>query len=230
MLGRMGARSATADEDGGAPMILSGSRWNLLKGVLSHEEQLQLFSFIHERDTTDWERLSPCMNPSPKTLQLVQHHGAETVSLLSFGPDDDAAVVEMVQKAIQTLEWQKAIKSLTVAAIRYCASGSNPCIGSCFPPHVDHCNDRSWVFLFSLGCTAAFHIKSPDMAQRHTFEMKSGDALVFDPSSEAAVLHGVDGVARRAEEASSTGNELKGKFETLRCSRFGVQCRVSFVE
>ena len=224
----METRSANADEDGGA--ILSGSRWNLLKGLLSYEEQLQLFTFIHERDATDWERLSPCMNPSPKTLQLVQQHGAQAAPLLSFGPNSEAVIVEMVQKAIQALQWPQAIRSLTVAVIRYCASGTNPCIGSCFPPHVDHCNDRSWVFLFSLGCTATFHIKSPDMAQRHTFEMKSGDALVFDPSSEAAVLHGVDGVAREEEEASSAGDELRGEFEALRHSRFGVQCRVSLVE
>ena len=68
------------------------------------------------------------------------------------------------------------------------------------------------------------------MAQRLAFEMKSGDALVFDPSSEAAVLHGVDGVACGKEGASSIAGELGGEFEVLRHSRFGVQCRVSLVE
>ena len=97
MLGTMGARparlSVDAEDGHGAEAIVSGSRWNLLKGVLSREEQLQLFGFIHERDATDWERLAACMNPSPKTLQLVQQHGAQTAPLLSFGPDDEAAPV-----------------------------------------------------------------------------------------------------------------------------------------
>lgn len=213
-------------------MVSGGPSWFLLRGVLAQEQQLRLFSFIRERDATDWERLPPCMNPTPKTLQLRQEHGgAQTAPVLSFGPNDEAAVVEVVQRAREALGWSRALKSLSVAAIRYCASGSHPAIGSCFPPHIDHCNDGSWVFLFSLGCAATFHIKSPAMAERHTFEMKSGDALIFDPSSQAAVLHGVDGVACAEEAASGAGEtELGRDFEELRHSRFGVQCRVSLVE
>ena len=219
------AVSALAEDDA----MVCGPSWFLLKGVLALEEQRRLFSFIHERDATDWEKLSPCMNPTPKTLELVQQHGAQTARILSFGPNDGTAVVEMVQKASEALGWHQEIRSLTVAAIRYCLSGSNPRIGSCFPPHVDHCNDGSWVFLFSLGCTTTFQIKSPAMARRYTFEMKSGDALVFDPSSEAAVVHGVDGILRGEEEASARGgaHELIAEFDVLRYSRFGVQCRVS---
>ena len=76
--------------------MVSGPSWFWLKGVLAPEEQLQLFSFLHERDATDWEKLSPCMNPTPKTLALVQGDGPR---VLSFGPKDKVAVVEMVQKA-----------------------------------------------------------------------------------------------------------------------------------
>eukprot|EP00960_Hanusia_phi_P010266 300105-Hanusia_phi.AAC.2 len=222
------AGSAIADD---TAIVHYGPRCFLLQGVLALQEQLQLFSFIHKRDVTDWDNLSPCMNPTPKTLELaVQKHGAQTARVLSFGANHDeaAVVVEMVQKAKEALGWRQTIESLTIAAIRYCASGSNPTIGSCFPPHVDHCNDGSWVFLFSLGCSATLQIKSPDMAERHTFEMESGDVLVFDPSSEAAVVHGVDGVACGEEEASSSRMaELgAGEFEVLRHSRFGVQCRV----
>jgi len=205
----------------------------MLTGALTLEEQVRLFDCINERDATTWEKLSPCMNPSPKTLQLVQQRGTQPAPTLSFRPNDQTAVVEMVAKAIGILRWRQAIKSMTVAAIRYCASGSNPCVGSCFPPHIDHCNDGSWVILFSLGRTATFHIQTPGMAQRHTFEMKSGDALVFDPSSEAAVVHGVIGVACREEEASAGRDELEAlgeRFDILRSSRFGVQCRVSLVE
>ena len=214
-----------------------GPRWFLLRGALALEEQVRLFGFIHERDATDWEKFSPCMNPTPKTLELLQQHETQTARTLRCGPSDETAVVEMVAKAIGILRWHQAIKSLTVAVIRYCASGSNPCIGGCFPPHVDHCNDGSWVFLFSLGCTATFHVQSTGMAQRQTIEMKSGDALVFDPSSEAAVVHGVTGVAReeegasaRGDELGARGDELGARFEVLRSSRFGVQCRVSLVK
>ena len=83
--------------------------------------------------------------------------------------------------------------------------------------------------LFSLGRTVTFHLQTPGMARRHTFEMKSGDALVFDPSSEAAIVHGVIGIACAEEEASARGDELEAlveKFDVLRSSRFGIQCRV----
>jgi hypothetical protein len=65
------------------------------------------------------------------------------------------------------------------------------------------------------------------MTQRHTFDMNSGDVLVFDPSSQAAILHGVAGVGF-GEEAFVTGEELGTRFDVLRRSRFGVQCRVAF--
>jgi|EP00505_MAST-04D_sp_SCG-Rhode-Island_P001161 hypothetical protein len=203
--------------------------WHLLAGALTLEEQARLFDFIDKHDATDWGKLAPCMNPTPKTLEFSQQQGAQSTRLLSFSPEDKAVVVELVIKALGILQWRKAIKSLTVAAIRYCASGSHPCVGSCFPPHVDHCNDGSWVVLFSLGRTASFHIQTPDMTQRHTFDMKSGDVLVFDPSSEAAIVHGVAGVAC-GEEAAQTGDELGARFDILRSSRFGVQCRVTFME
>eukprot|EP00756_Hemistasia_phaeocysticola_P045033 Hpha_TRINITY_DN18804_c0_g1::TRINITY_DN18804_c0_g1_i1::g.26345::m.26345 len=203
--------------------------WHLLAGALTLEEQVRLFSFINDRDSTDWEKLAPCMNPTPKTLEFVQQQGTESARTLSYGPNDETAVVEMVTKAIGMLGWRKAIKSMTVAVIRYCPSGSHPCVGSCCPPHVDHCNDGSWVVLMSLGRTATFHIQTPGMAQRHTFDMNSGDVVVFDPSSKAAVVHGVAGVVCE-EEASIRGDELGAKFDVLRSSRFGVQCRVSLVE
>ena len=224
-----GGSSSGAPED--VAVATHGARWHLLQGVLTLEEQVRLFGFIRERDATDWEKLSPCMNPTPKTLALRQEPGAHPAPILSYGPDDGAAVAEMVTKALGILRWRQAIKSMTVAAIRYCASGSHPCIGSCFPPHVDHCNDRSWVVLFSLGRTATFHIQAPGMAQRHTFDMNSGDILLFDPSSEAAVLHGVAGVASCDEDASRRAeDELGARFDVLRSSRFGVQCRVSLAE
>ena len=233
MGGSAKTNSSGSSKQIGAPeddtVVTHGPKWFLLRGALALEEQIRLFGFILECDATDWEALSPCMDPTPKTLELAHRQGSQAAPTLSLCADDGTAVVEMVAKAIGILRWRQAIKSLTVAAIRYCASGSHPCIGGCFPPHVDHCNDGSWVFLFSIGRTATFHIQCPGMDQRHTFEMKSGDALVFDPSSEAAIVHGVASIACDGE-ASARVDGFASRFEVLRSSRFGVQCRVSLVE
>lgn len=205
--------------------VLHGDRWHLLAGALTLEEQVRLFGFIRELDVTNWEELVPCMNPTPKTLELTGQ-GGRSARVIGCDPNGKTAVVEMVTKAIGMLQWHTTIKSITVAAIRYCASGGHPWIGSCFPPHVDHCNDGSWVVLFSLGRTATFHIQTRGMAQRHTFAMNSGDVLVFDPSTEAAIVHGVADVLSVGEEDS----ELSDRFNVLRSSRFGVQCRVMLNE
>lgn len=196
----------------------------LIRGAVGRKQQVVLFDFIQENDGTDWDGMPSCMNPSPKTLAFVSNTpGAEKIPTLFFQPDDEAVVVEMVGKLIGNLNWSQRIKSVSMAAIRYCSC--SPTIGSVLPPHVDHCNDGSWVFVFSLGCAATFYIKSPGMEERHTFEMKSGDALVFNPSSEAGILHGVAGV-REAESCERGG--LGERFEVMRGSRYGVQCRVSF--
>ena len=193
----------------------------LISGALDHEEEVALFDFIQDQDRTDWDHMPACMTPSPKTLAFVSNApgaGADPVPTLLFRPEQDETIVAaVVGKVVGVLGWHRRIKAVSMAAIRYCAS--SPTIGSVLPPHVDHCNDGSWVFLFSLGCKATFHVQSEGMAARHTFEMQSGDALVFDPSTEAGVLHGVTGVG----EAGSC------KRGGVLCeSRYGVQFRVSF--
>ncbi|KAL7527329.1 hypothetical protein ACHAWF_002135 [Thalassiosira exigua] len=237
--GEAGGMAGSADIDGkndgardDAAVVLHGPSWFFLGGALAPEEQARLFGFVREHDATDWENLSPCMNPTPKTLELVRRNGTQTARTLTFGPNDQtgAVIVEMVEKLIGILHWPRKIKTLTVAVIRYCEQGSNPCVGSCLPPHIDHCNDGSWVFLFSLGCAATFQIESRGRAQRRTFEMKSGDALVFDPSSEAAVVHGITHVSSNGKEASLTGAGLGERFGNLSGNRFGVQCRVFLVD
>ena len=205
----------------------------LLKGALTLGEQTRLFDTVQRSDATDWHHMTPCMNPTPKTLEFFsQRDDGQTARFLSYRAPDDSngsevdsggAVVDMVGKATKLLGWTEPVQSVSLAAIRYCATGSSATIGSCFPPHIDHCNDGTWVFLASVGCAARFHVKTPRMVQPHAFEMESGDVLVFDPSSEAAVLHGVAGVG--GEE--SCGRELAERFEVLRSSRFGLQCRVS---
>lgn len=206
----------------GAPSVEPlGPECFLIRGALDREEEVGLFEFIQEKDGTDWDNMQTCMNPSPKTL-LFGSEAPGARPTLVFRSDDEAVVVKMVGKVIGILNWSQHVESMSMAAIRYCAS--SPTIGSVLPPHVDHCNDGSWVFLFSLGCAATFNVKSPGMAQQHTFEMKSGDALVFDPSSKAAILHGVAGIG---EADSCESGRLGERFEVLCASRYGVQCRVS---
>jgi hypothetical protein len=203
----------------------SKPNWYFLEGVLSAEEQLGLFNYVHEHDATDWANLSRCMNPSPKTLELMKKANGTTSRTLLVNPNYDKIATEMVKKATRVTGKIEEIKSISVSVIRYCKKGTSPFIGGCFPPHIDHCNDKSWVVLFSLGCTAIFQIKSRDMEERKTFEMKSGDVLVFDPSSEAGVTHGVDGIVED-ENSGAKWSKFGNKFEVLGRSRFGVQCRV----
>ena len=53
----------------------------------------------------------------------------------------------------------------------------------------------------------------------------SGDLLVFDASTAAAILHSVESID---EAASSDGEALAAKFPVLERHRFGVQCRMYF--
>jgi hypothetical protein len=211
--------------------MTSGQSWSLLQNLLIQEEQLHLFSFIQELDNTDWKNISSCMNPTPKTLDLLQQDGTSARTLRFTPNDENNIVIDMVTKAANALGWNKVIRSISMAVLQYCPSGTNSRIGSSFPPHIDHCNDGSWVVLFSLGCTAIFHIKNPDMPEKKTFEMKSGDVLVFDPSSNAAILHGVDDVFEDEDmNAIIAAAGFREKFEVLCCSRYGVQCRVHFAD
>lgn len=235
----------------------------LLKNALTPQDQVQLFRFVHERDATDWDNLPSCMNPTPKTLELVVHlpehqrramdqEADATARTISIHPQEDQlsnVVTQLVEKAkasilIATncsnaalLQLQHSIQSISLSVIRYCIQGSSSTVGSILPPHIDHCNDGSWVILFSLGCTVDFFVQCPtttqnrtDEERRHNFEMKSGDVIVFDPSSKARILHGVTGVVANSSSSSDgkVWEEVGGGLSMLRESRLGVQCRVLF--
>lgn len=55
-------------------------------------------------------------------------------------------------------------------------------------------------------------------------QLRSGDVLVFEPSSRAAIAHEVAGVG----EEDSCPVALGEAFDELRRFRYGVQCRVRF--
>lgn len=199
----------------------------LLLNLLSLEEQIELFDYIEQNDKTPRpgsDGKPPVLNPSPKTL-LLGDDGCPT-KFYEFA--DTSVVNRLVEKASNRLKLQDQnvmhgfdlcqFKSLSMAAIRYEAPHGR------FPPHVDHCNE-SFVFLASLGCTANFMIKGPTMMEPKRFKLFSGDVLVFNASTEAAILHAVESID---ESASAAGASLACQFPVLRGNRYGVQIRMHF--
>mmetsp|Transcript_122785 Transcript_122785/g.308936 ORF Transcript_122785/g.308936 Transcript_122785/m.308936 type:complete len:227 (-) Transcript_122785:93-773(-) len=193
----------------------------LIRDLLGPEEQAALFQYIQERDKTPWDSLPRAMVPSPKTLLLGENEPS-----LKFEFGEQSIIGSMVEAASdvlyrrglrdessETVDLRK-YQSLTLAVIRYEAPDGR------FAPHVDHCND-SYVYLASLGCTANFMVKGPGMAEKRAFKFRSGDLLVFNASTRAALLHGVMSI-----DVASCPPGLSEAAPDLREHRYGVQCRM----
>lgn len=196
----------------------------LIRSLLTVEEQSQLFEYIAKNDKTpSIERRA--MVPAPKTLLL----GEDGQPSIKYAPGEASVVNELVEKGAEILRNNNMsviggfdvshYESLSMATIRYEAPEGH------FPPHVDHCND-SCVFLTSLGCTANFMVKGPTTESQKKFKLHGGDLLVFNASSEAAILHSVLSID---EDGSRAVDQLLGsKFPALQNYRYGVQCRMYF--
>lgn len=221
--------------------VLQGTECHWLHGVLSLSEQASLLDFIKERDRTAWDNPPACMNPTPKTLQLlaVGSDGA-TAPTLTFDcrvqSENNTIASEMVRRVARILRRRSLLlradglrdrgtgipTSFSLAAIRYLSPDGH------FPLHVDHCNDGSVVFLFSLGCHARFRVVAPTTeggpSSSRELQLLSGDALAFDPSTHASIAHAVTGVG--GEETCPA--PLAERFDELRRCRYGIQCRVQF--
>ena len=204
----------------------------LVRNALTTSEQTCVFEDILERSrkTDNATTKTVCMHPNPKTI--IFDGGMST---LRFGPNDGSVYSGMVQKVngallrchLQSCDTKGEIMTMdgvpfensgairhgsviSMGTIRYPAPNGR------FPEHIDHCTD-SWVYLLSLGCTANFVVKGPSMEKR-VFAFRSGDVLVFDASTEAAVLHGV-----RDIDAESCPEELSETFgSTMQKHRFGI--------
>lgn len=199
----------------------------LIRNCLSPSQQISIYQdFSHRSKHTD-NRSKPCMHPTPKTIIFDGNQ-----STLNFNSGDNIYNQLIVQTANDVLKKEKSLQkkhhrrfettcntdttTMSVGVIRYQVPNGN------FPEHIDHCNDNSWVYLLSLGCSANFVVKGNNspLSEKQQFRFKSGDVLVFDPSSDAAVKHGV---------ISINGDEVPlfldcpEEFEQF---RFGVQCRV----
>ena len=191
----------------------------LLHGALDKDEQTRLFEYILEKDKTP-EKPSTAIFPSPKTLIL-----GDDSPLLKFEFGEKSLVNTMVDRVNDIAMRNKLsknvdlckYKSIGMGVIKYLSPTGH------FPAHIDHCN-HSFVYLTSLGCTANFMVKTPSMETKRIFKFNSGDLLVFDASTEAAVLHEVVSI----DDGTSCPDELGSVFDVMKTHRFGVQCRVHF--
>ena len=179
----------------------------LLRSFLSIEEQITLMQYIQEHDKTPSNR-PKAMVSGPRTLIL----GENQPSLCFKAGQNPSVFSSIVDKATDivkhsdpTLSSLRQYKHLSTAVIEY----ESP--NGCFHPHIDHCQN-SFVYLISLGCTANFMVKGPTMQTRLRFKFCSGDMLVFNASTEAAI-----------GDSQSCPPELGDVFQKLRNHRYGVQ-------
>jgi hypothetical protein len=202
-----------------------------LHGALSLSEQALLFEFINNNDRTDWDNLPVCMNPTPKTLQFADGVGGATTPTMTFKcrTETETFADEAVCRVARILRRRSLLLadrpppepvSFSLAAIRY------PSPDGKFPRHIDHCNDGSAVFLFSLGCHARFCVEAPTMegSASRELELRSGDVLAFNPGTRAAITHAVAGIGGEESCPAALGE----RFHELRKFRYGIQCRVHF--
>lgn len=199
----------------------------LIRDALALEDQVALAEHIASRDRTPTDA-PRAMVPAPRTLVLGDDGASPTVR---YQRGDGSIVCRIVDDGISELRRAGLTKmdvpggdlggysSLSMATIRYEAGP-----GGRFPPHVDHCKDSA-VFLISLGRTANFTVRGRGQVDARRLKLRSGDVLVFDASTEAGVLHGVEGIDGSASEA---GGALAEVFPVFGDHRYGVQCRMYF--
>jgi alkylated DNA repair dioxygenase AlkB len=175
------------------------------------------------------------MNPTPKTLYFDGNTPA-----LRFGERSGTGNRSGEESPLDSVYYRKVLgKTMSLASshlpgrrldcnrysvgvIRYEAPNGS------FPEHIDHCNvPNGWVVLLSLGCTARFSVckgQRHNNASKRVVELQSGDIMVFDPSTEAAIFHGVLSIL-----PSTCPQDLVRAFgeTTMGQHRYGVQCRTS---
>ena len=202
-------------------VLLEDRHCYLIRNCINLSEQTSIFQDILCRSKADD---TTCMHPKPKTL--IFDGNQSTLKLCG----DNIYNTLIVQNANDILKKEAQIShrdmlskiitpscdgtdttTMSVGVIRYHVPDGQ------FPEHVDHCNDNSWVYLLSLGCSANFVVKGPH-SERQKFQFNSGDVLVFDPSSEAAIAHGVYSI-----NGDDFPLDCPKDFQQF---RFGVQCRV----
>ena len=195
----------------------------LIRNCLDASAQNSIYQDILHRSKHTDNRSKPCMQPTPRTIIFDDNQ-----SMLKFTDGDNIYNDLIVKTANDVLRKEEVllkhqrfatacntdarITTMSVGVIRYQVPNG------CFPEHIDHCNDDSWVYLLSLGCSANFVVKGSP-SEKQQFRFRSGDVLVFDPSSDAAIVHGVSSIYGDEAPLSDSPEDFQ-KF------RFGVQCRI----
>jgi len=188
------------------------------------------------------------MNPTPKTLifndyqstlkfikgdddnvynQLIIHHANANLQEYAY-QNNNSELTETLTKMMMITSYASSSEtsntspsSMSVAVIRYKPPNDK------FPLHIDHTNDNSYVYLLNLGCSANFIVKGPNEKKKE-FIFCSGDVLIFDPSSNAGILHGVDSINVNDFPTISVDYADQCIQEDFQRFRFGVQCRVKW--
>ncbi|KAL3779162.1 hypothetical protein HJC23_014009 [Cyclotella cryptica] len=193
--------------------------------MLCIQQQVALSAYICDRDRTP-KNESRAMIPTPRTLVLGDNAAVPSVT---YRRGDSTVVNAIVDRGMELLKKEGMCfttitdniidyTSLSMATIRYEAPGGQ------FPPHVDHCKDSA-VFLVSLGCNANFMVRGKGETEVHRFQLRSGDALAFNASTEADILHGVESI----DTTPSAACEALAKiFPVFWKHRYGVQCRIYY--
>ena len=216
-------RTEYPEEFSGIEVEVIDTECFLIRNAFNVNEQQTLFEYIQANDKTPWNTIQPAMVPSPKTLIL----GENGQPLLTYEFGQKSIINNMVDKANAMIRKNEiksrsndfnSYKSISVGTIKYQSPDGK------FPPHIDHCKN-SFVYLTSLGCTANFMVKGPNMEIKRDFKFNSGDLLVFDASTEANILHGVTGIDTTITAESKQIGKL---FPVLENHRYGVQCRLHF--
>jgi len=195
--------------------VFNETKCYFIRDAFDLKEQEDIFAYIKEKDKTPYKK--PAMFSSAKTILF----GPMKPSLpFVFG--EKSVVNRIIEKTNGILYDGLGIDLRnytegTMSAIEYTAPKHR------FPPHVDHCNDNSYVYLVSLGCTANFMVKGPNMSDKEVFKFNSGDMLVFDPSTEANILHEVKSI-----DENTCPPKLAETYPLLENTRYGMQHRVRY--
>ena len=239
-------------------VLIKDSPCYLIRNCLNISEQISIYNDIISRSRDiDNTNSKQCMHPTPKTLifndnqstlkfkgddeddnvynQLIIHHANANLHEYAYqkknnqlGDKETLTKMMMITSYVSSSSETSTTSpsSMSVAVIRYKPPNDN------FPLHIDHTNDNSYVFLLSLGCSANFIVKGPTNIEKKEFRFRSGDVLVFDPSTNAGILHGVGSI--NANSFPTTNDDvLHADHEEcipkdFQQFRFGVQCRVKY--
>ena len=236
-------------------ILIQDSPCYLIRNCLTLSEQISIYNdIINQSNNIDNTNKQICMNPAPKTIifndnqstlkfskddegdnvynQLIIHHANTNLHEYAHQNNNsqqlgETTLTKMITSYYESSssETHKQPTSMSVAVIRYKPPNGN------FPLHIDHTNDNSYVYLLNLGCSANFIVKGPIHNEKKEFIFSSGDVLVFDPSSNAGILHGVGSInvddfpTINDVEDSEKECCIPKDFQRF---RFGVQCRVKW--